>query len=58
MVAGIGGKEAAYMRISTLDGLGDFRTLTGSGRIASATFSPYTQGGMFGRLNSPGGINP
>ncbi|CAI9098907.1 OLC1v1035639C1 [Oldenlandia corymbosa var. corymbosa] len=57
MVAALGGRETAYMRMSTLDGLGDFRALTGSGRLASTTFSPHTQGGMLGRLNSPGSIN-
>lgn len=57
MVAALGGKEAAYMRMSTLDGFGDYRTLTGSGRLSNPAFSSYTQGGMLGRLNSPAGIN-
>ncbi|KAL3533151.1 hypothetical protein ACH5RR_006672 [Cinchona calisaya] len=57
MAAALGGKDAAYMRMSTLDGLGDFRTMTGSGRLASTPFSSYRQGGMLGRLNSPAGIN-
>lgn len=57
MVAALGGKESAYMRMSPLEGLGDFRTLAGSGRLASPAFSSYTQGGMLGRLNSPAGIS-
>ncbi|XP_027173593.1 two-component response regulator ARR12 [Coffea eugenioides] len=57
MVAALGGKDAAYMRMSTLDGFGDFRTLTGSGRLSNPAFASYTQGGMLGRLNSPAGIN-
>lgn len=57
MVAALGGKESAYMRMSPLEGLGDFRTLAGSGRLTSPAFSSYTQGGMLGRLNSPAGIS-
>ncbi|KAL3535061.1 hypothetical protein ACH5RR_003522 [Cinchona calisaya] len=57
MVAALGGKDAAYMRMSTLDGIGDSRAFTGSGRLSSPAFSSYTQGGMLGRLNSPAGIN-
>lgn len=57
MVAALGGKESAYMRMNPLEGLGDFRTLAGSGRLANPAFSSYSQGGMLGRLNSPAGIS-
>ncbi|XP_016451610.1 two-component response regulator ARR12-like isoform X1 [Nicotiana tabacum] len=55
MVAALGGKD--YMRMGSLDGLGDFRTLAGSGRYAHPTLSSYTSGGMLGRLNSAAGLS-
>ena len=55
MVAALGGKDSAHMRMSSLDGIGDFRTLAGSGRFANPAFSSYPHGGMLGRLNSPAG---
>ncbi|KAI5659032.1 hypothetical protein M9H77_27825 [Catharanthus roseus] len=56
MVAALGGKESAYLRMSQLDGLGDFRTLAGSGRLGNPAFASYPQSGILGRLNSPAGI--
>ncbi|KAI8570421.1 hypothetical protein RHMOL_Rhmol01G0032600 [Rhododendron molle] len=57
MVAALGGKDASYMRMSSLDGLGDFRTLAGPGRYSNSNISPYQTGGILGRLNSPAGMN-
>nr|GMD80179.1 two-component response regulator ARR12-like [Ipomoea batatas] len=57
MVAAFGGKDSAYMRMGSLDGLGDFRTLAGSGRFSHASLSSYTPGGMLGRLNSAAGVS-
>ncbi|CAI9765775.1 unnamed protein product [Fraxinus pennsylvanica] len=52
MAAALGIKDSPFMRMSSLDGLGDFRTLAGSGRFANAALPPYTT-----RLNSPAGVN-
>ncbi|PHT75384.1 Two-component response regulator ARR12 [Capsicum annuum] len=54
MVAALGGRD--YVRMGSLDGLGDFRTLGGSGRYTHAALSSYSSGGMLGRLNSAAGL--
>ncbi|KAG6628050.1 two-component response regulator ARR12-like isoform X1 [Carya illinoinensis] len=56
MVAALGGKDSSYLRMGSLDGFGEFRSLAGSGRLPSSALSSYTPGGMFGRLNSPAGL--
>ena len=56
VLAALGGKDSSYIRMGTLDGFGDLRTLTGSGRLASTGLSSYTHGGILGRLNSPAGL--
>lgn len=54
MVAALGGvKDSPFMRMGPFEGLGDFRTLSGQGRIGNAALSHYATGGMLGRLNSP-----
>ncbi|KAI7757400.1 hypothetical protein M8C21_007152 [Ambrosia artemisiifolia] len=55
MVVTFGGNNDAssYMRMSPLDGLGDFRTLSCSGRLPNASYAPP---GMLGRLNSATGV--
>ncbi|KAF2309883.1 hypothetical protein GH714_005482 [Hevea brasiliensis] len=55
MVAAFGGKDSSYLRMGSLDGFGDFRTLSGPGRLSSTSIS-YSPGGMLGRLNSPAGL--
>nr|XP_010323174.1 two-component response regulator ORR24 isoform X2 [Solanum lycopersicum] len=55
MVAALGGRD--YVRMGSLDGLGDFRTLGGSGRYTHAALSSYSSGGMLGRLNSAAGLS-
>ncbi|XP_055800921.1 two-component response regulator ORR24-like [Solanum dulcamara] len=58
VAAALGGKDSAYMRMGSLDGLGGFRTLAGSGRFGQASLSSsYASGGMLGRLNSPAGVS-
>ncbi|PON52371.1 Two-component response regulator [Parasponia andersonii] len=56
MIAALGGKDSAYMRMGTLDGFGDLQALTGSGRLSNTPLSTYTHGGMLSRLNSPAGL--
>ncbi|PHT52375.1 Two-component response regulator ARR10 [Capsicum baccatum] len=59
VAAALGGKDSAYIRMGSLDGLGGFRTLAGSGRFGQgqASLSSYASGGMLGRLNSPAGVS-
>ncbi|XP_017253699.1 two-component response regulator ARR12 [Daucus carota subsp. sativus] len=57
MVAALGGKDASYLRMGSLDGYGDYRTLTGSGRLPGTGLSSYAPSGMLGRLNSPAGVS-
>ncbi|KAL0340430.1 UNVERIFIED_CONTAM: Two-component response regulator ORR22 [Sesamum radiatum] len=57
MVAALGVKDSPFMRIGPFEGLGDFRTLAGPGRLANAGLAPYTTGGMLGRLNTPANVN-
>ncbi|PIA45733.1 hypothetical protein AQUCO_01600168v1 [Aquilegia coerulea] len=56
MVAALGGKDASYLRMGSLDGMGDFHTLSGSGQLSNASFSSFPPGGMLGRLNTPTGL--
>ncbi|CAI9285667.1 unnamed protein product [Lactuca saligna] len=58
MVVAFGGSKDAssYMRMSSLEGLGDFRTLSASGRLPGPTLSSYSPSGMLGRLNSATGM--
>ncbi|KAK4415038.1 Two-component response regulator ORR22 [Sesamum alatum] len=57
MVAALGVKDSPFMHIAPFEGLGDFRTLAGPGRLANAGLSPYATGGMLGRLNTPANVN-
>ncbi|XVE71105.1 hypothetical protein DITRI_Ditri10aG0123800 [Diplodiscus trichospermus] len=57
MVAALGSKDPSYLHMGSMDGFGDFRTLTGPGRISSASLSSYQPGGMFGRLNSSAALS-
>ncbi|KAK7304789.1 hypothetical protein VNO77_42677 [Canavalia gladiata] len=56
MVAALGGSDS-YLRMSSIDGYGDFCTSSGSGRISSTTLPSYASSGIFGRLNSPAGLS-
>ncbi|XP_017630092.1 two-component response regulator ORR24-like [Gossypium arboreum] len=52
IVATLGSKDPSYLRMGPLGGFGYFHTLTGPGRISSASLPSYQPGGMFGRLNT------
>ncbi|GLT25398.1 hypothetical protein SLA2020_005290 [Shorea laevis] len=57
MVAAFGSKDTSFLRMGTLDGFGDFRTLSGQGSLSSTTLSSYHPSGMLGRLNSPSALS-
>lgn len=56
LVAALGSKDPSYMRYGSLDGYGDFRALTGVGKLSTTSLSSYPPGGMLGRLNTPAGL--
>ncbi|GKU87164.1 hypothetical protein SLEP1_g1608 [Rubroshorea leprosula] len=53
LVAAFGSKDPSYLHMGSMDGFGDFRTLSGPGSLSSTSLSSYQPGGMLGRLNSP-----
>ncbi|KAF3452982.1 hypothetical protein FNV43_RR03415 [Rhamnella rubrinervis] len=57
MAAALGVKDSSYAHMGSLDGFGDLRPYTGSGRLTNTALSPYPPGGMLGRLNSSAGLN-
>ncbi|CAL0304924.1 unnamed protein product [Lupinus luteus] len=56
MVAAFGGSDS-YLRMGSIDGYEDFCASSGSGRISTTTLPSYASNGIFGRLNSPAGLN-
>ncbi|KAG5225948.1 two-component response regulator [Salix suchowensis] len=56
MVAAFGAKDSSYLRMGSLDGFGDFRSVHGSGQLSATSLSSYPPGSLLGRLNSPGGL--
>ncbi|KAK6151621.1 hypothetical protein DH2020_014256 [Rehmannia glutinosa] len=56
MAAALGVKDSPFMHMSSLDGLGDFRTLAGP-RLGNVALSPFSTNGMLGRLNSSANVN-
>ncbi|XP_019432558.1 PREDICTED: two-component response regulator ARR12-like [Lupinus angustifolius] len=55
-LAVIGGSDS-HMRTGSIDGHGDFCGSLGSRRISTTTLPSYASSGIFGRLNSPAGLN-
>ncbi|XP_026432048.1 two-component response regulator ARR12-like isoform X1 [Papaver somniferum] len=56
MVAALGGKDASYLRMGSLDGFGDFHGFGGPGQLPNGSLASYSPVGMLGRLNTPVGI--
>ncbi|XP_010275724.1 PREDICTED: two-component response regulator ORR24-like [Nelumbo nucifera] len=56
MVAALAVKDPSYLRMGSLDGLGDFHALTGSAQLPSASLMLFPSGGMLNRLNTPAGL--
>ncbi|KAF7806503.1 two-component response regulator ARR12-like [Senna tora] len=52
IVAAMGSNDSSYLRMSSLEGYGEFRNLSESRRLSS-----FASSGIFGRLNSPAGLN-
>ncbi|OVA01350.1 SANT/Myb domain [Macleaya cordata] len=56
MVAALGGKDPSYLRMGSLDGLGDFHGFAGPGQLPNASLASFSPVGMLGRLNTPVGL--
>lgn len=54
--AALGGRDLSYLQMGTLDGIGDFHALSGSGQLPKTALSSFQGGGPLGRLNSPSGL--
>ncbi|XP_054821782.1 two-component response regulator ARR18 [Prosopis cineraria] len=52
IVAALGG-DSSYLRMGSLEGYGEFRSLSGTGRLSST----FASTGILSRLNSPTGLN-
>lgn len=58
MAATFGVNDSHFMRMASFEGLENFRTLSGQGRLANVSSSPYTNSGsLLGGLNSPATIS-
>uniref|UniRef100_A0A2N9GI70 Two-component response regulator n=1 Tax=Fagus sylvatica TaxID=28930 RepID=A0A2N9GI70_FAGSY len=56
MVAALGGTDASYLQMGSLNGVGNFHTLNGSGQFPNTAFRSFPPSGMLGRLNTPAGL--
>ncbi|XP_044463961.1 two-component response regulator ARR12-like isoform X3 [Mangifera indica] len=56
MVAAFGNTDASYLRMGSVNGLGNFHSLAVSGQLQNSTFRSFPPGGMLGRLNTPAGL--
>eukprot|EP00268_Persea_americana_P056781 TRINITY_DN6744_c0_g4_i3.p1 TRINITY_DN6744_c0_g4~~TRINITY_DN6744_c0_g4_i3.p1 ORF type:complete len:748 (-),score=185.28 TRINITY_DN6744_c0_g4_i3:819-3062(-) len=54
--AALGGRDLSYLQMGTLDGIGDFHALSGSGQLPKTALSSFQGGGPLGRLNSSSGL--
>ncbi|XVE97354.1 hypothetical protein REPUB_Repub03eG0012400 [Reevesia pubescens] len=56
MAAALGSADSAYLRMGSLNGLGNFHTLAGSDQFHNAAFRSLPPSGVLGRLNTPAGL--
>ncbi|KAF3965623.1 hypothetical protein CMV_010213 [Castanea mollissima] len=56
MVAALGGTDASFLQMSSLNGVGNFQTLNGSGQFHNTAFRSFPPNGMLGRLSTPAGL--
>lgn len=58
MATTFGVNGSHFMQMASFEGLENFQTLSGQGRLANITLSPYTTcGSLLGRLNSPANLS-
>lgn len=56
MVAALGSSDSSYLRMGSMNGLGNLHSLSGSAQFHNNSFRSFPPGGMIGRLNSPAGL--
>ncbi|XWS26172.1 hypothetical protein CRYUN_Cryun26dG0008200 [Craigia yunnanensis] len=56
MAAAVGSADSTYLRMGSLNGLGNFHTLAGSDQLHNAVFRSFPPSGVLGRLNTPAGL--
>ncbi|XVE71247.1 hypothetical protein DITRI_Ditri10aG0135400 [Diplodiscus trichospermus] len=56
MAAALGSADSPYLRMGSLNGLGNFHPLAGSDQLHNATFRSFPPSGALGRLNTPAGL--
>ncbi|KAF8407221.1 hypothetical protein HHK36_006348 [Tetracentron sinense] len=56
MVGTLGGRDSSYLRMGSLDGLGDFHSFAESGQLSNTALASIPPGGMLGRFNTPYGL--
>lgn len=56
IAAALGSRDLSYLQMASLDGLGDFHALSGSGQLPKTALASFQGGGALGRLNSPNGL--
>ncbi|XVF89381.1 hypothetical protein PTKIN_Ptkin19aG0125800 [Pterospermum kingtungense] len=56
MAAAVGSADPNYLRMGSLNGLGNFHTLAGSDQLHNAAFRSFPPSGVLRRLNTPAGL--
>uniref|UniRef100_A0A7N2LII4 Response regulatory domain-containing protein n=1 Tax=Quercus lobata TaxID=97700 RepID=A0A7N2LII4_QUELO len=56
MVAALGGTDASFLQMSSLNGVGNFQTLNGSGQFHNTAFRSFPPSRMLGRLGTSAGL--
>ncbi|XP_028073237.1 two-component response regulator ARR12-like [Camellia sinensis] len=53
IVAALGGADSAYLQMSSLNGFGNYHSMTGSAQFQNAIVGSFSSSGMLDRLNTP-----
>ncbi|KAK1369926.1 Two-component response regulator [Heracleum sosnowskyi] len=56
MAAALGNADSSFLRMASLNALGNLPTVDSSGQFQSATFNSFSPSSVLGRLNSPAGL--
>ncbi|KAL4342541.1 hypothetical protein GQ457_08G004280 [Hibiscus cannabinus] len=57
MAAVVGTADSSYLRMGSLNGLGNFHALAGTDQLHNAAFRSFPPSGVLGRLNTPAGLS-
>ncbi|KAM1021826.1 hypothetical protein ACFX2I_042874 [Malus domestica] len=56
MVAALGTSDSSYLRTASMNGVGNYHTLTGPAQFHNNGYRSFPPSGMIGRLNTPAGV--